>query len=136
MIAPAVDCQSEWEQFRHCHDPPRSDDDARSHVRSVDLPHEFAAAAARWNNIGTTHCDNRIDFRLSSLEHFGNRGVLSARTEAAGSVDTNASVEVPTRANQSRRHATSHTVIARPELTNKLIGSVNEVFVSQVSSLL
>jgi hypothetical protein len=43
---------------------------------------------------------------------------------------------VPTGANQSRRHATSYTIIARPELTNKLIGGLNEVFVSHVNSLL
>ena len=136
MITPAVGCPSEWEQFRQSDDVPRSNDDARSHVRSVDLPNEFAAAAARWNNVGTAHCDNRVDFRLSSLEHFGNRGVLSAKTEAAGRVDTNASVDAPTRANQSRRHAPSHTVIARPELTNELIRGLNEVFVSHVNSLL
>ena len=58
------------------------------------------------------------------------------KPEATGSVDTNASVDVPTRANQSRRHAPSHTVIARPELTNKLIRGLDEVFVSHVNSLL
>jgi len=108
----------------------------RSHVRSVDLANEFAAAAAWRNNVGAAHSDNRIDFRLAGLEHLGNRGVLSAKTEAAGSVDTNAGVDVPTRANHSRRHPAGDTVIARPELTNKLIGSLNEVFVSHVNSLL
>jgi hypothetical protein len=135
-IAPAVGGESEWEQFRQSHHASRSDDNARSYVRSVDLPNEFAAAAAWRNDAGAAHSDDRIDFRLSSLQHFGNRGMLSAKTKAAGSVDTNASVDVPTRANQSRRHATGDTVIARLELTNKLFGSLNEIVVSHLDSLL
>jgi hypothetical protein len=128
--------RSEWEQFRKRCDARRSNDDTRPDVRGVDLANQFATAPARWNNLRTADCNDRINFRLSCLEHFSNRRVLSAKTEAAGSVDTNARVDTTTSGNQSRRNATRYTILARPEFTNKLTGGLNELFVSHWKPLL
>ena len=116
---------AKWEQFREPSNPTLPDDDPCARVGPVDLPNQFATAAARRENTRLADCDNDVDLRLSCLEHFRYGRVLSAKPETTSRVKADARIRLPGPSEQSRPDSTGHTVLARPKLADELSSDLN-----------
>jgi hypothetical protein len=86
-VAPAVGCES---NRANSGESPRASVGKRAFMFGALICRMSSRQRAAAERCQAAHSDDRIDFRLSNLQHLGNRGMLSAKTKAAGSVDTNA----------------------------------------------
>jgi len=116
---------AKWEQFPEPSNLTLPDDHPCARVGPVDLPNQFATAAARRENTRPADCDNDVDLRLPCLEHFCYGRVLSAKPETTSRVKADASIGLPSPSEQSRRDSTGHTVLARPKLADELSSDLN-----------
>jgi len=79
-----------------------------------------------------SHGNNGVDFPFARLEHLRNCGMLSAETEAAGCIDTDACVNATRWCQQRCRDTTGNAVFACTEFPRKLGSNTDQLTISHM----